>query len=113
MSIDPSLKVKNALTRHRNVLTRDERIAKLKDEEKWTEQDSVFGLLKVAHRKSHAGKKEKVEGEGEAAAATTEAGAAAPAAATGKAAPAAKAAAPKAAPGKAEKAEKPGKEKKK
>ena len=31
MSIDRSLKVKGALTRHRNVLTRAERIEKLKD----------------------------------------------------------------------------------
>ena len=32
MSIDPSLKIKNALTRHRNVLRRAERIEQLKDE---------------------------------------------------------------------------------
>ncbi len=59
MSIDRSLKVKGALTRHRNVLTRAERIEQLKDEEKWTEGDSLLGLPKVAHRKSHAGKKIK------------------------------------------------------
>jgi len=58
MSIDPSLKIKNALTRHRNVLTRAERIDKLKDEERWSEGDSLLGLPKVAHRKSHAGRKE-------------------------------------------------------
>ena len=57
MSIDRSLKVKGALSRHRNVLSRAERIESLKDEEKWAESDSVFGLPKVAHRKSHAGKK--------------------------------------------------------
>ena len=57
MSIDPSLKVKGALTRHRNVLTRAERIEKLKDEERWDEGNSLFGLPKVAHRKSHAGRK--------------------------------------------------------
>jgi small basic protein (TIGR04137 family) len=83
MSIDRSLKLKGALTRHRNVLSRVERIEKLKEEEKWQDGDSAFGLPKVAHRKSHAGKKEKaapkeaaVGPEGEAAAA-----AAAPAAA--------------------------------
>jgi small basic protein (TIGR04137 family) len=59
MSIDHSLKVKGALTRHRNVLTRAERIEKLKDDEKWSEDNTVLGLPKVAHRKSHAGRKEK------------------------------------------------------
>lgn len=59
MSIDRSLKLKGALTRHRNVLSRVERIETLREEEKWQEGDSVFGLPKVAHRKSHAGKKEK------------------------------------------------------
>lgn len=79
MSLDPSLKIKGALTRHRNVLSRAERIETLKDEERWTEEDSVFGLPKVAHRKSHAGRKgEDEEGAAkeatpEAAAATTEA----------------------------------------
>ena len=57
MSIDRSLKVKGALRRHRNVLTRAERIEQLKDEERWTDGDSVFTLPKVAHRKSHAGRK--------------------------------------------------------
>jgi small basic protein (TIGR04137 family) len=61
MSIDRTLKLKNALTRHRNVLSRDERISKLKEEERWADGDSVFGLVKVAHRKTHAAKKEKAE----------------------------------------------------
>jgi len=59
MSIDRSLKVKGALSRHRNVLSRAERIEQLKDEERWDEGDSVFALPKVAHRKSHAGRKAK------------------------------------------------------
>jgi len=80
MSIDPSLKLKNALERHRNVLTRAERIDVLKDEERWNEGDSVTGLPKVAHRKSAAGKKAK-GGPDEAAAAAP--GAAAPAPAAG------------------------------
>ncbi len=58
MSIDRSLKIKGALSRHRNVLTRAERIEKLKDEERWSEGESLLGLPKVAHRKSHAGRKE-------------------------------------------------------
>jgi len=77
MSIDPSLKIKGALTRHRNVLSRAERIERLKDEEKWTEDDSVLGLPKVEHRKSHAGQKSKTtdtkEAETQAAAATEQA----------------------------------------
>ena len=65
MSIDPSLKIKGALTRHRNVLSRAERIEILKEEERWSEEDSLQGLPKVSHRKSRAGKKEvkKVEEE--------------------------------------------------
>ena len=63
MSIDSSFKIKGALARHRNVLTRAERIEQLKEEEKWTEQDSVLGLPKVAHRKSHAGKKDSEQQE--------------------------------------------------
>ena len=77
MSIDRSLKIKGALARHRNVLTRAERIEQLKDEERWSEDDSLLGLPKVAHRKSHAGRKtadEKAKTE----AAVTEATAEAP-----------------------------------
>jgi len=59
MSIDRSLKIKGALTRHRNVLKRAERIEKLKEEERWSEGESLLGLPKVAHRKSHAGRKEE------------------------------------------------------
>ena len=61
MSIDRSLKIKGALTRHRNVLKRAERIEALKEEERWNEEDSLLGLPKVAHRKSHAGRKEAKE----------------------------------------------------
>ena len=82
MSIDRTLKIKGALSRHRNVLSRAERVEQLKEEERWSEGDRLLGLPKVAHRKSHAGRKakdipEQVEGvegvEGaEAAAETTE-----------------------------------------
>ena len=61
MSIDRSLKTKGALSRHRNVLKRAERVEQLEDEEHWVEGDSVFGLPKVAHRKSHAGRKSMEE----------------------------------------------------
>ncbi len=59
MSIDRSLKIKGALERHRNVLSRAERIERLKEEEQWSESDSLFGLPKVGNRKSHTGRKEK------------------------------------------------------
>ena len=71
MSVDHSLKIKGALKRHRNVLTRAERVGQLKDEERWSEGQSVFGLPKIAHRKSHAGRKEKEEAAKEAAVAAT------------------------------------------
>jgi small basic protein (TIGR04137 family) len=92
MSLDRSLKSANSLVRHRNVLTRAERLAKLSEEEKWTEAKSVYGLPKVAHRKMEAIKGPAKEEAAEGAAAT---GAAAPAA--GAAAPAGKGAAPAAA----------------
>lgn len=108
MSLDRSLKGANALVRHRNVLNRAERLEKLKDEEKWDENKSVFGLPKVEHRKQAVGgkaaKEEAAEGaEGAAApvagaAAPGAKGAAAPAAAKGAAAPAAAATTGKAAP---------------
>jgi len=51
MSLDRSLKSHGALVRHRNVLTRAERLQKLVDEGRWKEEAGVFGLPKVAHRK--------------------------------------------------------------
>ena len=51
MSVDPSLKIKSALARHRNVLSRAERIDRLKEEERWSEGDPLFGLPKVSNRK--------------------------------------------------------------
>ena len=63
MSIDRSLKVKGALSRHRNVLSRNERIEILKEEDRWQEGDNVTGLPKVGHRKMGGGKKEKAAEE--------------------------------------------------
>jgi|SRR5271163_273503 len=58
MSLDRSLKGKSSLERHRNVLKRAERIELLEDNEKWEEGKSpIFGLVKVAHRKTATGKK--------------------------------------------------------
>ena len=61
MSLDRSLKSASALVRHRNVLTRDERMTRLKDEEKWPAGRSIFGLPKVANRKAALAKAEKAE----------------------------------------------------
>jgi small basic protein (TIGR04137 family) len=75
MSIDRGLKPRNALARHRNVLSRDERLGALKETEKWSDDMSVFGLPKVANRKV-AVKKEKDEKVAEGAAAAPAEGAA-------------------------------------
>jgi small basic protein (TIGR04137 family) len=83
MSIDKSLRRKNALQRARSVLTRGERIKIMQDEERWPDARSPFGLpkikvMKVSKKPKKAKEEEKPAGEGEAAAAG---GAAAPAAA--------------------------------
>ena len=61
MSLDRSLKAANALIRHRNVLTRAERLETLTEQEKWTDAKSVYGLPKVGHRKMEAAKPVKEE----------------------------------------------------
>ncbi len=74
MSIHRSLATSGRAKRHRNVLTREERIAKLENEERWDESKQVWGLPKVRSIKPAAGgkkkKKEKAEDGDEAAAAT-------------------------------------------
>ncbi len=47
MSIHRSLKTTGELRRHRNVLTRTERLDTLKDDERWQDGDSIYGLPKV------------------------------------------------------------------
>ncbi len=59
MSLDKSLKGRNVLVRHRNVLTRAERIERLKELDRWTDESSPIGLPKVVHRKVAVGKKAK------------------------------------------------------
>lgn len=60
MSMDRSLKTKGTLVRHRNVLTRAERIRILADQDRFDpEQDRPVGLPKVAHRKAPVGGKSK------------------------------------------------------
>ncbi len=64
MSIHKSLKNKGTLKRHRSVLSRTERLDTLKDEERWQDGDSVYGLPKVrvirAKRKKAAKEEEKL-----------------------------------------------------
>jgi len=75
MSIDKSLRRKDTLQRARNVLTRGERIKTLRDDERWQEGRSPYGLPKVkvvkivVKKAKKAKEEEKPEGEGEAAAA--------------------------------------------
>ena len=51
MSLDKSLRSRGELVRHRNVLSRTERLQMLKDAGRWDDEKPVFGLPKVAHRK--------------------------------------------------------------
>src|SRR5436309_15582905 len=102
MTIDKSLRVKAGAISNRNVLTRAERITKLKETERWKDGDSVLGLPKVRVLKLALKKKKKAKAEegaeGAAGAATPAAGGAAAGAAkpaAGAAKPAAGAAAGK------------------
>src|SRR6187401_2654598 len=96
MTIDKSLRVKAGAISNRNVLTRAERILKLKETERWKEGDRVLGLPKVRVLKLALKKKKKAAKaeEGAEGAAAPAGGAAAPAAAKPAAGAAAKAAAP-------------------
>lgn len=79
------------MARRRSVLSREERIAQMKIDEKWIDGRSPFGLPKTRVAKQTVGKKkkkEKKEEEGAAGSAPAAAGAKAPAA--GKSAPAKK-----------------------
>jgi small basic protein (TIGR04137 family) len=59
MSIDTSLRGKSALVRHKNVLTKAERIARLKELERWESVNRVLGMPKVSNRKIKAVAKKK------------------------------------------------------
>jgi len=71
MSVHKSLKLKNTLTRARNVFTRVERLEILLKDERRTKEESVYGLPKVRTRfkviskkKGPAKEDEKAEAEG-------------------------------------------------
>ncbi|MGD0655459.1 MAG: small basic protein [Thermoguttaceae bacterium] len=79
MTMDKSLKVRLGLVRARSVLTRAERIQRLKTADRWQEGDDPFGLPKVrVFKLTMKKKKKKKEEEG---AEGAEGAAAAPAAA--------------------------------
>jgi small basic protein (TIGR04137 family) len=65
MTIDKSLKVRRGATSSRSVLTRAERLDRLKETERWKEGDSPLGLPKVRVRKLAMKKKKKKAKEGE------------------------------------------------
>jgi small basic protein (TIGR04137 family) len=61
MTIDKSLKIRGGTVRSRNVLTRAERLAKLKEAERWEEGKPVLGLPKVLVVKMALKKKKKAK----------------------------------------------------
>jgi small basic protein (TIGR04137 family) len=67
MSIDRSLRIQSSLSRHRNVLTRAERVQLLMEERDWKKSKGALGLPKIPHRKAKAGRKkaEKTAAAGE------------------------------------------------
>ena len=70
MTIDKSLKIRRGATSSRSVLSRAERLEKLKETDRWVEGQSPVGLPKVRVKKlSMKKKKKKAAGEEDAAAA--------------------------------------------
>ena len=77
MTMDKSLRVRKGSSNARGVLTRAERIAKLKEQEAWKDGRSPIGLPKVRVQKMAMKKKKKAKDEAaEGAAAKPAAGAA-------------------------------------
>ncbi|MDZ7620422.1 MAG: small basic protein [Patescibacteria group bacterium] len=65
MTMDKSLRVRAGLARARSVLTRAERINRLKTADRWQEGDSPLGLPKVRVYKLALKKKKKKKEEEE------------------------------------------------
>ena len=63
MTIDKSLKVRRGATSSRSVLSRAERLERLKENERWTEGMSPIGLPKVRVKKLSLKKKTKTKKE--------------------------------------------------
>jgi len=68
MTMDRSLRIRRGLIRSRSVLSRDERIERLKATDRWEEGESPFGLPKVRVYKLAMKKKKKKKKEEEEAA---------------------------------------------
>ena len=65
MTMDKSLRMRRGLVRSRSVLSRAERLAQLKESDRWKEGDSPFGLPKVrVFKLAMKKKKKKKEEEG-------------------------------------------------
>lgn len=90
MTLDKSLKIKRGSASARAVLTRAERIKRLKDEDKWKDGQSPVGLPKVRVFKLAMKKKKKKEAEGDAGAPAAKGGKTAAGAKPAAAKPAAK-----------------------
>ncbi len=68
MTMDKSLKIRRGSSKAQNVLSRAERLDRLKSAERWQEGDSPIGLPKVrVYKLSMKKKKKKKEEEGDAA----------------------------------------------
>ncbi len=65
MTMDRSLKVQAGAIKSRNVLTRAERIARLKELDRFDENRSIVGMPKVRVMKVSLKKKKKVKREDE------------------------------------------------
>lgn len=63
MTMDKSLRVRKGSTSARGVLTRAERIVKLKEQERWEDGRSPIGLPKVRVYKMSMKKKKKAKAE--------------------------------------------------
>ena len=61
MTMDRSLRVQAGAIRNRNVLTRAERVARLKELDRFDEEASVVGMPKVRVAKVSLKKKKKVK----------------------------------------------------
>ena len=71
MTMDKSLRVRKGSSNARGVLTRAERITKLKEQDRWTECRSAIGLPKVRVQKLVMKKKKKTKDDVETAAPAT------------------------------------------
>ncbi|MBX3438850.1 MAG: small basic protein [Planctomycetaceae bacterium] len=84
MAIDKSLRRTGRLLRSRNVLKREERIAKMKFDDRWEDGQSPFGLPKTRVVVSVLGKKKKKKAGEEEEAGSGKAGGKTPAKSGGK-----------------------------